>query len=107
MADTSTTHATVAARLTDEEILYLAELCFFTSHSAEEDQNTAAVLRDYVRLRKLANAVKVKFSECNMLGSYAELKYEGELPYTSKILKSVADIKLLLAEMEKSENENK
>lgn len=51
MANTHPTASSVASRLTDEEILKLAELCFFEDHSVEEDQKTAAVLRDYVRLR--------------------------------------------------------
>lgn len=52
MANTTATPASVAARLTDEEILNLADIC-----EVYED-NAAAVLRDYVRMRKLANAVK-------------------------------------------------
>lgn len=51
MPNNITTPASVAARLTDEEILRLAEMCFYEDSSVEEDQQTAAVLRDYVRMR--------------------------------------------------------
>ena len=40
------------SEMTNEKILSLAELCFFEDHSVEEDQQTAAVLRDYVRMRR-------------------------------------------------------
>lgn len=40
------------SEMTNEKILSLAELCFFEDHSVEEDQQTAAVLRDYVRIRR-------------------------------------------------------
>ena len=44
------------SEMTNEEIIRLAELCFFEDHSVEEDQHTAAVLRDYVRMRsEIAN----------------------------------------------------
>ena len=39
------------SEMTNEKILSLAELCFYEDHSVEEDQQTAAVLRDYVRMR--------------------------------------------------------
>lgn len=51
MPNNETTPASVAARLTDEEILRLAEMCFYEDHSVEEDQQTAAVLLDFVRIR--------------------------------------------------------
>ena len=48
-----TTPASVASRLTDEEILKLSKMAEYNFSN-----DAAAVLRDYVRLRKLANAVK-------------------------------------------------
>ena len=51
------------SEMTNEKILSLAELCFYEDHSVEEDQQTAAVLRDYVRMRseiaKLRERIKV------------------------------------------------
>ena len=113
----TTTPASFAARLTDEEILRQASLVEEISYDGEigscggfscgdnspNTEDVAAVLRDYVRMWKQVNAVRSKVSECNTPGSYEELKYEGELPYTSKILKSGEDIKRLLAEAEKEE----
>ena len=39
------------SEMTNEKILSLAELCFYEDHSVEDDQQTAAVLRNYVRMR--------------------------------------------------------
>ena len=99
MANTPTTPASVSSRLTDEEILNLADIC-----EVYED-NAAAVLRDYVRLRKLANAVKAKVDAVNRMpsaplsGGTEDQKINGE-KLCAKIT-AFAEISRLLAEAEK------
>ena len=56
--NTPTTPASVASRLTDEEIAEFADTAYIGATNSMQDSVIAAVLRDYVRLRKLANAVK-------------------------------------------------
>lgn len=92
----NTTPASVASRLTDEQIESIAESL---EHDAEnlygdntrlfmdDENNAAAVLRDYVRMRKLKNAIYERIKE------YRD-KHQDEVIV-------FRDIKSLLAEAEK------
>ena len=85
MTNTPTTSASVTARLTDEEILKIACLVEATCRF----HKTVAVLRDYVRLRKLANAVidRIKRYHTNLENPMCAFN----------------DIKCMVAEAEKGE----
>lgn len=62
MANTSTTPAPVASRLTDEDIAVYASIIESSSRLSPDGKcNIATVLRDYMRLRKLTNAVEDAF----------------------------------------------
>lgn len=98
MANTPTTPALVASRLTDEEIKRIANYCEeraydfgFDTLAHCDEKRKAAVLRDYVRLRNLANAVKEKVN-------YAF--YHGDT-YTTQ--DAITELHHLLAEVEKGE----
>ena len=108
MPNTNTTPASVASRLTDEEILknasrvdelsYDGEIGSFGGFSCGDNspntEDVAAVLRDYVRLRRLENAIKAKVSDCRSCDTYN---------YTEYCREAIEDIERLLAEAEKGE----
>ena len=88
----ATTCASVALRLTDADIggySRVVELC--TNLLPESKSNIAAVLRDYVRMRRLENAIK------NVADSVNECHSDSE--YFS----AMNEIKDILAEAEKGE----
>lgn len=108
MANTPTTHASVASRLTDEEIERLARIAEDDGVLYAEDAgDTVAVLLDYVRLRKMANAIKAKVDAVNKMpsaplyGGVENQKINGE-KMCAKIT-AFAEITRLLAEAEKGE----
>lgn len=95
MPNTPTTPASVASQLTDEEILKLAEQYELTaSQTVATDSirnhytNSAAVLRDYVRLRKLADAVKARVDFDDTI---TETPYKSE-PFQREIISSVGGV---------------
>lgn len=103
MSNTPTTPASVASRLTDEEILKLAKDCdglVSTDYATGEpdyfgdlEVKKAAVLRDYVRLRKLVDAIGRTVIDCCNLENDDKWKHDA----------AIYDIKRLLAEAEKGE----
>ena len=100
MYNTTTTPASVASRLTDEEIETNARgvlnMAWFSNYEEAgcSPEKIAAVLRDYVRLRRLENAVKAKVAECSSCDTYN---------YTEYCREAIEDIERLLAEAEKGE----
>ena len=110
MANTQTTPTSVASQLTDEEIEHLIDVCDKDADRHEREANvarrydrcdsmrelneyakderlTAAVLRDYVRLRKLENALFERIKE------YRDEHQDEVIVFR--------DIKILLADAEK------